>query len=164
MMFIRHLLSIVVLPFTVTVLVPAALLHREFSASSAPIRVVGWMMVTIGLSLVFYTIATFATRGSGTLAPWDPPSRLVITGAYRHVRNPMISGVILILAGEALAFSSASIGVWAAAVFAVNAVYIPLIEEPGLARRFGGDYELYKEHVPRWVPRLSPWYPSAREG
>ncbi len=36
-------------------------------------------------------------------------------------------------------------------------VYIPLIEEPGLARRFGDDYRLYKNNVPRWLPRLTPW-------
>ncbi|HEX6925123.1 MAG TPA: isoprenylcysteine carboxylmethyltransferase family protein, partial [Longimicrobiaceae bacterium] len=103
-------------------------------------------------------------RGRGTLAPWDPPRRLVITGVYRHVRNPMISGVILILAGESLAFSSAALGTWTAVVLIVNAVYIPVVEEPGLARRFGEEYEAYRAHVPRWVPRLRPWNPTASRG
>jgi len=39
----------------------------------------------------------------------------------------------------------------------VNAIYIPLVEEPGLERRFGDDYFLYKKNVPRWIPRLRPW-------
>jgi protein-S-isoprenylcysteine O-methyltransferase Ste14 len=39
----------------------------------------------------------------------------------------------------------------------VNAIYIPLLEEPGLERRFGADYVLYKRNVPRWIPRLRAW-------
>ena len=39
----------------------------------------------------------------------------------------------------------------------INVIYIPLSEEPGLARRFGDDYLEYKRNVPRWVPRLTPW-------
>ena len=163
-MILRHILSIVILPFTVAVVVPAALLRAEPAADSTPARMLGPAVASIGLMLVVYTIASFAYRGRGTLAPWYPPRRLVITGVYRHVRNPMISGVILILAGEALAFSSAAVGIWALMVFIVNAVYIPMVEEPGLARRFGAEYEEYSRHVPRWVPRLSPWHPAAPRG
>ena len=43
---------------------------------------------------------------------------------------------------------------------AVNAVYMPLFEEPGLQRRFGKDYEAYAANVPRWLPRLRPWEPE----
>jgi len=45
-------------------------------------------------------------------------------------------------------------------VLFINAIYIPLLEEPGLVRRFGADYETYRRHVPRWIPRLSPWNPA----
>ena len=47
-----------------------------------------------------------------------------------------------------------------ALVFAVNAIYLPLVEEPGLQLRFGADYEAYRAAVPRWVPRLRPWQPA----
>lgn len=164
MMILRHLVSILILPFTVTIVVPAVLLRNGLSASSIPAQAIGSGLVLVGLGLVGYTIASFASRGRGTLAPWDPPRRLVITGVYRHVRNPMISGVILILAGESLAFSSAALGTWTAVVLIVNAVYIPVVEEPGLARRFGEEYEAYRAHVPRWVPRLRPWNPTASRG
>jgi protein-S-isoprenylcysteine O-methyltransferase Ste14 len=80
-----------------------------------------------------------------------------VVGPYRYVRNPMISGVLAILLGETLAFWSASLLAWFAAVFAVNAVYMPLVEEPGLSRRFGEDYDRYRANVRRWVPRLRPW-------
>jgi hypothetical protein len=44
--------------------------------------------------------------------------------------------------------------------FTVNAIYIPLCEEPGLEKRFGNDYRRYQRHVPRWLPRLRPWMPE----
>ena len=55
----------------------------------------------------------------------------------------MISGVALTLAGEALAFESTGIAIWLAGFVAVNALYLPLVEEPSLVRRFGSDYERY---------------------
>jgi protein-S-isoprenylcysteine O-methyltransferase Ste14 len=114
----------------------------------------------LGLALVTGTIRHFATCGYGTLAPWDPPKQLVVSGIYRRVRNPMISGVVLLLGGESLFFNSLVLAEWTAAVFALNAIYIPWVEEPGLARRFGAAYEDYRAHVPRWIPRLTPWDPS----
>ena len=48
---------------------------------------------------------------------------------------------------------------WALGFMALNAAYIPLLEEPMLERRFGDDYRQYKRHVPRWVPRRTAWTP-----
>jgi protein-S-isoprenylcysteine O-methyltransferase Ste14 len=107
--------------------------------------------------LVISTVTLFAKVGRGTLAPWDPTSTLVVQGPYRYVRNPMISGVLFILLGEAACFASLPLLIWFAAVFALNAVYLPLVEERGLRRRFGADYEAYRAKVPRWIPRLRPW-------
>ena len=64
-------------------------------------------------------------------------------GPYRYVRNPMISGVAFLLAGEAALLGSIPLLLWFASVVAVNAVYLPLVEEPGLRRRFGEDYDVY---------------------
>jgi protein-S-isoprenylcysteine O-methyltransferase Ste14 len=96
----------------------------------------------------------FARVGEGTLAPWDPTRKLVVRGPYRHVRNPMITGVLAILLGEAALFGSWPLLVWAFGFFALNAIYMPLVEEPGLVRRFGDDYVRYRRNVPRWLPRL----------
>lgn len=112
-----------------------------------------------GLVLAAGTIRRFATQGEGTLAPWDPPRKLVVAGVYRRVRNPMISGVLGMLAGEGLFFGSTAVLEWFAVFAALNAIYIPLIEEPGLMVRFGRDYLVYRAHVPRWIPRVTPWEP-----
>jgi protein-S-isoprenylcysteine O-methyltransferase Ste14 len=109
---------------------------------------------------MYKTISLFATVGEGTLAPWDPTQKLVVRGIYRYVRNPMIIGVLSVLLGEAVFLGSLPVLVWFLIFFAVNATYIPLLEERGLAGRFGDDYLVYKRNVPRWIPRLTPWTPS----
>jgi protein-S-isoprenylcysteine O-methyltransferase Ste14 len=73
----------------------------------------------------------------------------------------MISGVIILLVGEALVLLSRPHLEWAIIFLGINALYIPLFEEPVLKRRFGADYGEYCRHVPRLLPRLRPWEPKA---
>jgi Phospholipid methyltransferase len=89
--------------------------------------------------------------------PVEPDATARGPGVYRHVRNPMISGVLFVLLGEAAVAASSPLASWFLLFVIINAVYIPLSEEPGLAKRFGDDYLTYKQNVPRWVPRLRPW-------
>jgi len=163
---LRHLVAIAVLPFTVTVIIPIWLGRRHASslASGSSLPEIGGQIVGVGLlvigGLLFVaSLRRFVRRGRGTLAPWDPPRRLVVQGPYRYVRNPMISGVVLVLFGEALILLSRPHFMWALLFLGINAVYIPLVEEPLLADRFGGDYEEYRRNVPRIMPRLRPWTP-----
>jgi protein-S-isoprenylcysteine O-methyltransferase Ste14 len=164
---LRHLLSILVLPFTVTVLVPLWLLRNDVSRDFAPqgpwvrllVMTAGVAALLIGLTLFITTLTHFARTGRGTLAPWDPPRVLVVEGVYRYVRNPMISGVLFILLAEALLTGSRRIFVWFIVFLIVNLIYIPWIEELGLVARFGERYRLYKTNVPRWLPRVKPWTP-----
>jgi protein-S-isoprenylcysteine O-methyltransferase Ste14 len=155
----RQLAAVLLLPGTVAVAVPGALLLRTaadiiwWPAGAA----LGVALIAFGLVLIVRTIALFAQVGRGTLAPWDPTKRLVIRGPYRYVRNPMISGVLFVLLGETVLFGSLALLVWFGLVLAVNAVYLPLVEERGLRRRFGREYETYRANVPRWIPRARPW-------
>jgi protein-S-isoprenylcysteine O-methyltransferase Ste14 len=166
----RHVRAIGLLPFVATVVVPAFFVWRGDVSVGWGLpdglavlpALLGVSLVGVGLVLFVRTVALFATVGQGTLAPWDPTSRLVVRGPYRHVRNPMISGVYFVLLGEAVGLGLPALLIWAAAFLAVNAIYMPLFEEPGLKRRFGEDYETYAANVPRWLPRLRPWDPIAR--
>jgi protein-S-isoprenylcysteine O-methyltransferase Ste14 len=65
--------------------------------------------------------------------------------------------VVLVLFGEALVLLSRSHLTWALIFLGVNAVYIPLVEEPLLLAKFGASYREYCRHVPRLLPRLRPW-------
>ena len=163
----RHLRAIGLLPFVATAVVPGFLVWRgdvrvgwglPDGLAVLP-ALVGVSLVGVGLALFVRTVSLFVTVGRGTLAPWDPTSRLVVRGPYRHVRNPMISGVLFVLLGEAAVLGSPALLIWAAVFLAVNAIYMPLVEEPALKRRFGEDYESYAASVPRWLPRLTPWDP-----
>ena len=163
---LRHLLAILLLPGMVTVVVPLWIVRSigtlrvgwgfPAPASLLP-SILGCVLIGFGLLLMYRTISLFAGFGEGTLAPWDPPRRLVVRGVYRRVRNPMLSGVFFVLLGEATLLGSPPVFVWFLVAFALNAVYIPLVEEPGLSQRFGEEYLVYKRNVPRWVPRLRPW-------
>ena len=143
-----------VLPGTVTIAVPAVILWLSGADVAPGTGILGAALVALGVVVVVWTIRLFATVGHGTLAPWDPTSALVVRGPYRYVRNPMITGVGTVLAGEALFFRSWGIAIELAVFVAVNALYFPLVEEPGLRRRFGRDYEEYCASVPRWLPRV----------
>jgi len=115
------------------------------------------VFVVFGIALMVWTNRLFAKVGHGTLAPWEPPKKLVVRGVYRHVRNPMITGALCILLGEAIFFGSWPLLCLFGFALILNLIYIPLSEEPGLAKRFGEDYLRYKQNVPRWIPRLRPW-------
>lgn len=162
----RLLLAVLALPVTVTLLVPALLLRAWPPPPAVPwgwLRGAGLLFIAAGLLLVVWTVSLFARVGQGTLAPWDPPRQLVVRGPYRHVRNPMITGVAAILLGEAVLFGAPLLLAWTGLFALANALYIPLAEEPGLRRRFGAEFDDYCRHVPRWWPRLTPW-PAAAKG
>ena len=161
---IRHLVAIAALPFLVTVVIPTWVARRNgvvLALGSNPrewvTQLLGIGLLAIGLTLFVSSLRRFATEGEGTLAPWDPPRKLVVRGPYRYVRNPMISGVLFILFAEAALLLSWPHAEWALTFLIINLVYIPLFEEPQLEARFGEAYVEYRRHVPRIVPRLRPW-------
>jgi protein-S-isoprenylcysteine O-methyltransferase Ste14 len=149
----RHLLAVLLLPFVATVVVP--LLVADLDPGPAPLVALGCVLIAAGLTLVVTTVTLFGRIGKGTLAPWDPTRKLVVAGPYRYVRNPMITGVGLILLGEAALLSSTAMLIWAAIFFVANSAWFVLVEEPGLRERFGPEYEEYASKTPRWFPRIS---------
>ena len=164
--------AIVILPGTALVYVPGVLLWLAVgtSADMAPAEVpearfwIGLVLAAIGLVFADWTVRLFLTAGAGTPAPWAPPRRLVVRGPYSHVRNPMITSVLLMLGGESVLFGSWPMVGWMLAFFLLNSLYFARVEEPGLERRFGEDYRHYKAKVPRWIPRATPWEPSRETG
>lgn len=157
---VRHASSFVA-PIAMCFVLPLAIVRGEHRSTEqalaqtpAGLAVIGGAISIGGLSLVVATIRLFVLRGNGTIMPWDPTRTLVDVGPYRHVRNPMILGVLLTEIGEAIAFSSQGIAVLAGLFFAINSVYFVCSEEPGLEKRFGQEYIDYKQRVPRWIPRL----------
>ncbi len=157
--------AIIVLPGVVLVFIPVLIVRLTartgFAADVAsPTHLIFWLGLAIGClggALSIWAATLFAKFGSGTPAPWDPPKRLVIRGPYRHVRNPMISGALLVLVAESLVFRSWPLTAWAVVFFLANTLYFPLVEEKALEARFGDAYHSYRANVRRWVPRLRGW-------
>ena len=157
--------TILILPGTALVFVPGLIVWASAGTSWAvrpatPAEFLFWIGVgsaALGLGLAWATMRDFQRIGQGTPAPWAPPKNLVVNGPYCYVRNPMISGVLFILAAECLLLGSWTLALWLAAFFTANAIYLPLMEEKGLEERFGEPYRLYKANVSRWIPRPRPW-------
>ena len=158
-----HFLAIIALPFMVIIVVPGLLyfyLPLELLPYSAPngLKIfLAAMLFIWGTNLFVRSISFFHSIGKGTLAPWKPTQNFVCVGPYRYVRNPMISGVVMILLAEGIFLEHAGILIWAVVFFLINHVYFILREEPNLERRFGESYVRYKKNVRRWIPRLNAW-------
>jgi protein-S-isoprenylcysteine O-methyltransferase Ste14 len=124
-----------------------------------PLRVLGVAIAAGGLAVLLESFARFALEGLGTPAPPAPTERLIVTGAYRYVRNPMYVAVSSLIVGQGLFFGCPVLFAYAAAFAAVTTSFVRIYEEPTLLRTYGAQYERYRREVPGWRPRLTPWSP-----
>jgi len=154
MIWLKTLLFTIVAPGTVTVLLPYLFFSTrrtvEIPAWEA-LRFIGLAPLLIGFGIYLWCAYDFAAKGRGTPAPIDPPKQLVRSGLYRFTRNPMYVGIMLILLGEAIFFSSATLLFYASVVFLGFNAFIFFYEEPVLRRLFGESYARYCAEVPRWI-------------
>lgn len=150
-MFIRALIAFLVLPGVVAGVVPFLILGGDAHlARTAPC---GITLFCIGFLLLLWCVRDFYVSGKGTLAPWDPPKRLVVVGLYRFVRNPMYVAVLTVVAGWSLAFGSGWLGLYLGILAVAFHLRVLFHEEPWLSRQFGADWGAYAKAVPRWLPR-----------
>jgi len=157
LLFLKNLLFTVLVPGTVAVIVPWMIGSASADApgsSSAVRRCLSLVPLAAGACIYLWCLWDFATFGRGTPAPIDAPTRLVVRGLYHHVRNPMYVGVLFVILGWALYFSSPRLLMYAAAIGSAFHLFVVAYEEPTLRRSFGADYERYCSRVRRWVPRL----------
>ena len=107
-----------------------------------------------GIFLWLWSVLHFA-KVKGTPVPVSPPPKLVDTGPYAYVRNPMLSGVFLILFGIAFLTGSLSLLlVFAPAFMGFSILEFKLVEEPELEKRLGKEYLDYKRRTPILIPRF----------
>ena len=102
----------------------------------------------------FHGDLRFAIHGRGTPAPVRPPTRLVVTGLYRYVRNPMYVGVLLVIVGWTVLIRSRDVAIYGASVAMAFHLFVVFVEEPMLRAQFGESYGMYCRSVSRWWPRL----------
>jgi protein-S-isoprenylcysteine O-methyltransferase Ste14 len=121
-------------------------------------RVIGSILIAAGMGLLLETFLRFALQGIGTPAPIFPTRHLVVTGSYRYVRNPMYVAVISLILGQGLIFADIRILVYGLCAWLLTHLFVITYEEPTLRRSFPDDYAVFSAHVPRWIPRLTPWH------
>jgi len=109
-------------------------------------------MITVGLAVTAWSAFHFL-KVKGTPVPFNPPPKVVITGPYRYVRNPMLTGVFLFLFGIGFIFNSASLVFFFTPLYMlINVWELKKIEEPELIKRLGDEYIEYQRHTPMFIP------------
>jgi protein-S-isoprenylcysteine O-methyltransferase Ste14 len=116
-------------------------------------RAGGVLLICAGLVPVVTSFIGFFKAG-GTPVPSAAPPRLVVTGFYRYVRNPIYVGFLIILIGESLLFGSLGLVDYTAVAWCIGAAAVRFYEEPILTRKFGAEYLAYLRAVPAWIPRF----------
>ena len=131
--------------------------HRPLPAWEIA-QAVGVLLICVGLVPLVHSFVEFF-RAGGTPIPVASPPRLVVSGFYRYVRNPIYVGFMIILLGQALLLGSLGLVEYTAIAWCVGAAGAHFYETPRLKRKFGAEYEAYRRAVPAWLPRLHPWTP-----
>ncbi len=147
-------------PGTVAVYVPWRITRWRFGTPLVGIplaRAAGVLLLAAGLPVLLDSFARFALDGLGTPAPVAPTERLVVSGFYRYVRNPMYVAVTTVILGQALLFGSVALLEYGAAVWLAFHGFVLLDEEPVLRSSYGAEFERVVAGVPRWLPRLRAW-------
>lgn len=142
----------------------AAVLMLALPVSAAGARLPQGALLSTGLQVLavpvllgLAAVREFVVRGGGTPLPYDPPRRLVTTGPYAYVRNPIQLSLVLchlVLAaftGSALLLAAAGVSV------AYSAGLAAWHEGAELERRYGPAWTAYTAAVRPWLPRLRPW-------
>ncbi|HQP91749.1 MAG TPA: isoprenylcysteine carboxylmethyltransferase family protein [Candidatus Omnitrophota bacterium] len=133
------------------------LIHRfidpQMPSFFKPVRWLGIILNTTGYCLAVWCVMMCIKTGKGTPLPYAGPKKLLVSGPYRFVRNPMVIGTVLFLLGDAALLGSFGIFVYSALIMVIMHIFV-LVEEKSLLRRFGTEYSSYFNKTPRWCPRF----------
>lgn len=157
-LFVRAAVAFLMLPGIFAFFVPILIGYADPWGNQ--IFVPAILILGVGTIIVMWCIRDFYYSGIGTLAPWSPPTNLVVVGLYRFVRNPMYLGILLIVLGWAIFFRSPLLVIYNVSLLLLFHLRVVKKEEPWLHKRFGLSWEDYQKHVPRWFPRRTAWKPS----
>ena len=153
-------LFFVIAPLMLAALVPWWITQWEFRRAFFGVeltRVLGGVLIIAGVPGLVDSFARFALEGLGTPAPIAPTQKLVVTGLYRYVRNPIYIAVVAVIFGQALLFGDWRLLWYGALLWLFFHAFVVMYEEPTLKQTFGTEYESFRTNVPRWIPRLTPY-------
>jgi protein-S-isoprenylcysteine O-methyltransferase Ste14 len=130
-------------------------------AEMTPARGLLWQLLFLAAVPGVSAVQEFVRRGHGTPLPYDPPMRLVTSGPYAYVTNPMQTSMVLVLCMWGLLLRVHY--VFAAGIVAVaySAGLAGWDEDLSMRARFGASYLAYRAGVRSWWPRWRPLVPLA---
>ncbi len=152
------MLHFIAAPGTVIVLVPWLLTRWQPMSMPAywlPVRLGGGLVACVAIAVIAREFVRFVTEGRGSPAPIVPTERLVVSGLYRCVRNPMYVAVLAAVLGQAVLLGRPVLLAYGAGLGLVMWLFVRAYEEPALARQHGTAYDDYRRAVPGWLPRIS---------
>ena len=123
-------------------------------ALGLPIIIVVGLLTLIGLVYALWSIVAQLDRARGTPLPMMATKKLLISGPFRHCRNPMTFGTILLYLGLGIILGSISAVIMVLVFVALLIIYIKQIEEQELEARFGEEYLSYKQKTPFLIPKI----------
>jgi protein-S-isoprenylcysteine O-methyltransferase Ste14 len=113
-------------------------------------------VMALGVAVTAWSAFHFL-KVKGTPVPFNPPPQVVKTGPYRYARNPMLTGVFLILFGIGFGVNSVSLVFFFTPLFVlINVWELKQIEEPELIKRLGDEYLEYRKQTPMFLPKFKP--------
>src|SRR3954471_2442738 len=158
-------LFFVIAPLVLAGFVPWWVTQSEFRPAFFGVdltRILGGILIIVGVPGLVDSFARFALEGLGTPAPIAPTQNLVVTGLYRYVRNPIYVALVAVILGQAVLFGDQRLLGYGVLVWLAFHAFVVGYEEPELVRSFGTEYEDFRANVPRWIPRLTPWRAARR--
>lgn len=129
----------------------AALLDRPWQLNTlyaAPLLIPALLLAS--------ALYEFAVRGGGTAFPYDPPRRLVTSGAYRFVSNPMQLGIVLLMAGWGLLLQSLWISCSALVAIALFTAFGGVCNGSCQIGAVDPNWQRYQQRVRKWLPLWRP--------
>ena len=117
-------------------------------------RYLAFPLWLIGTLIIIWCSVDIIRKGRGTPAHVDPPKILLVNDLYRHVRNPIYLGALLVQLGYIVWFGSGLMIIYFLLFVLAFHLLIVFIEEPVLRNAFGAAYDEYVKSVPRWIPRI----------
>ena len=116
----------------------------------------GLIPIVLGVVIYLFCSWSFFFVAKGTPIPFTPTKKLLVTGLYGFVRNPLYIAGALVLFGEAILFQSLGVFIYCLIMFGAFNIHV-LMEESLLAEKYGARYERYCKSVPRWIPKFKPY-------
>jgi len=143
--------------WTITLIVFPILILKGFKTAIptiAELNKIGLALFVIFSFIGLYSAVEIVRIGKGTPLPMDQTSNLVITGPYKLIRNPM--AVAGIGQGISLSIILSSIHILMYSILgAILWQYVVKpMEEKDMIRRFGSEYERYRDSVKCWIPKM----------